>query len=199
MIVLSVNDVLCFEDYNGFNPPLLHLANVISRPGLHDFFRILLQVFHVGIWSCMPPSRLDLVLAHLLPVELRSQLLFVYGQDKCVRRKPYPFLQKSLRRLTVGARTRRFCKSDNVLMVNDCEWKNVWNGNKSCYFPQPWKGEMQLPNPRNVIPDVCIALLPFIMDLVHFDFVAEFLQSTPMDGKFRRRSLSEWHSSRVEH
>ena len=91
-----------------------------------------------------------------------------------------------------------FANSDNVLMVDDCEWKNVLNGNNSCYFPKPWKGEMQLPNPWNVIPDVCIALLPFIMDLVHFDSVAEFLQSTPMDGKFRRRSLSEWHSSRVE-
>ena len=75
VIVLSVNGVLCFEDYNGFNPPVLYLANVICRPGLHDFFQILLQVFHVGIWSCMPPSRLDLVLAHLLLVELRSQLL----------------------------------------------------------------------------------------------------------------------------
>ena len=84
-------------------------------------------------------------------------------------------------------------------MVDDCEWKNVLNGNNSCYFPKPWKGEMQLPNPRNVIPDVCIAQLPFIMDLVHFDCVAEFLQNTPMDGKFCRRSLSEWHSSRVEH
>ena len=122
----------------------------------------------------------------------------MYGQDKCIRRKPYPFFQKSLRRLTMGARTRQFCKSDNVLMVDDCEWKNVLNGNNSCYFPKHWKGEMQLPNPRNVIPDVCIALLPFIMDLVHFDSVAEFLESTPMDGKFRRRSLSEWHSSRVE-
>ena len=146
----------------------------------------------------MPPSRLDLVLAHLLLVELRSQLLFVYGQGKCVRRKPYPFFQKSLRRLTMGARTHWFCKSDNVLMVDDCEWKNVLNGNNSCYFPKPWKGEMQLPNPRNIILDLCIALLPFIMDLVHFDSVAEFLQSTPMDGKFCRRSLSEWHSSRVE-
>ena len=137
MIVLSVNGVLYFEDYNGFSPPVLHLANVISRPGLHDFFRILLQVFHVGIWSCMPPSRLDLVLAHLLLVELRSQLLFVYGQDKCVRRKPYPFFLESLRRLTVGARTRQFFKSDDVLMVDDCEWKNVLNGNSSCYFPKP--------------------------------------------------------------
>ena len=84
-------------------------------------------------------------------------------------------------------------------MVDDYEWKNVMNGNNSYYFPKPWKGEMQLPKPCNVIPDVCIALLPFIMDLVHFYSVAEFLQSTPMDRKFRRRSLSAWHSSRVEH
>ena len=58
---------------------------------------------------------------------------------------------------------------------------------------------MELPNPQNVILDVCIALLLFIMDLVHFDSIAEFLQNTPMDGKFRRRSFSEWPSSRVEH
>ena len=42
------------------------------------------------------------------------------------------------------------------------------------------------------------ALLPFIMDLIYYDSVVEFLQNTPMDGKFCRRSLSEWHSSRVE-
>ena len=57
---------------------------------------------------------------------------------------------------------------------------------------------MQLPNPQNVIPDVCTTLFPFIMDLIHFHSVVEFLQNTPMDGKFRRRSLSERHSSRVE-
>ena len=57
---------------------------------------------------------------------------------------------------------------------------------------------MQLPNPQNVIPDVYTTLLPFIMDLVHFHSVAEFLQNTPMDGKFCRRLLTEWHSSRVE-
>ena len=194
-----MNGILCFEYYNGFSLVVLHLANVICHPGLHNFFQILLQVFHVRIWSCMPPSRLNLVLAHLLLLKLRSQLLFVYGQDKCVKQKPYPFFQKSMCRLRVGARTHWFCKSDNILMVDHCDWKNVMNGNISCYFPKPWKGEIQLPNPQNVIPDVCIALLPFIMDLVHFDSVAEFLQNTPMDGKFRRRSLSEWHSSRVEH
>ena len=139
---------------------------------------MLLQVFHVEIWSCMPPSRLDFVLVHLLPLELRSQLLIVYGQDKCVKRKPYPFFQKAMCRLTVDTKTRRFCKLDNVLMVDDCEWKNVMNRNNSYYFPVPWKGEMQLPNLQNVILDVSIALLPLIMDLVHNDSIAEFLQNT---------------------
>jgi hypothetical protein len=197
-IVLSVNGVLCFEDYKGFSPPLLDLGNVICRPGIRPFFRKLLQDFHVGIWSCMPPSRLDLVLAHLLPLELRSQLIFVYGQDKCVRQKPYPFFQKFLQRLRMDKKTRRFCKPGKVLMVDDCEWKNVMNGNHSCYFPTPWKGEMHLPNPRNVIPDVGTALLPFIMDLVHYDSVTEFLQKTPMDGELCRRSLRQWYTSRVE-
>ena len=142
MIFLSVNGILCFKDYNGFSLALLDLANVICCLGLHDIFQILLQIFHVGIWSCMPPFRLDLVLAHLLLMELRSQFFFVYGQDKCVKQKPYSFLQKLLRQLTVDRKTRRFCKLDNVLMVDDCKWKKVMNGNNSCYFPAPWKIKM---------------------------------------------------------
>ena len=83
-------------------------------------------------------------------------------------------------------------------MIDDCEWKNVMNENNSCYFLAPWKGEIQLPNPQNIIPDVYIALLPFIMDLVHYDSIAEFLQNTPMAEKFPRILLSKWHSNRVE-
>ena len=98
----------------------------------------------------------------------------------------------------MGTKTRQFCKSSNVLIVDDCEWKNVMNGNNPSYFPAPWKGEMQLLNPQNVIPNVYTALLPFNMDLVHYDSIVEFLQNTSIDGKFCR-SLSEWHSNRVEH
>ena len=83
-------------------------------------------------------------------------------------------------------------------MVANCEWKNVMNGNNSCYFPGPCKEEMHLPNWQNVIPNDCTTLLPFIMDLVHYDPIIEFLQNTPMDGKFYRRSFNEWHTGRLE-
>ena len=80
-----MNGVLYFKEYNGFNSLLVDLANLICRPRICVFFLMLLEVFHMKIWSCMLPSRLDLVLAHLLLVELTSQLFFVYGQNKCVK------------------------------------------------------------------------------------------------------------------
>ena len=181
-----MNGVLCFEEYNGLSLQLLEIANVICCPGICVFFQMLLKVFHIGIWSCMPPSRLDLILVHLLPVELRLQLLFVYGHDKCIKRKPYPFFQKVPSRLTLDTKIHQCCKLSNVLMVDDCKWKNVLNGNNSCYFLILWKGEMQLPNLQNFISNVCIALLSLTMDLVHYDSVAKFLQNTPMDEKFHR-------------
>ena len=57
---------------------------------------------------------------------------------------------------------------------------------------------MHLSNPQNVILDIYTALLPFIMDLVLYDFVIELLWNTPIDGKFWRNSLSKWHTNRVE-
>ena len=76
----------------------------------------------------------------------------------------------------MGTKTCRFCKPDNVLMVDDCEWKNVMNENSSCYFMVLSKGETYLSNRQNVIPNICTTLLPFInMDLVHYDFITKFL------------------------
>ena len=49
------------------------------------------------------------------------------------------------------------------------------NRNNSCYFLVSQKGEMQLSNLQNVISDVYIALLPFIMDLIHYDSLTKIL------------------------
>ena len=142
--------------------------------------------------------RLAFILKHLLLVDIRSQLLFAYGQVKCIKRKPYPFLQKVLNQLPVDNKTCRFCKQDNVLMVDDCEWKNIINRNMACYFSIPWRGEMHLLNQPNVIPNICTTLLPFILNLIHCGFVTKFLQNSPMDGNFFSRSLNKWHINRLE-
>ena len=55
-----------------------------------------------------------------------------------------------------------------------------------------------LSNIKYVISDVYIALLPFIMDLVHYDSIIEFFQNISIDKKFHGRSLIEWHTNRLK-
>lgn len=189
VIVFSVNGVLCFEDYGGSNPTQFDLKRIRRRPGLHSFFRILLKHFHVGIWSSMPIGRLRLVIEYLLPHDIRTKLLFVYGRNKCHNPDWYPYCQKLMLRLTKDHPTWRVCRPDRVLMVDDCQWRNRRNGDLCCYFPKSWKGEMDFPNSRNIIPNISTALLPFILPLCSFQSVSQFLAKSEMDGKYRRRLL----------
>lgn len=78
MIVLSVNGLLCFEEYDNCTPRCFYGDKIVVRPGLVEFFRILLRSFQVGIWSCMVEALLKNVLKVLLE-DIRSRLLFVYG------------------------------------------------------------------------------------------------------------------------
>jgi hypothetical protein len=191
VIVFSVNGVLCFEDYEGINPGVFDSKRIRRRPGLHGFFRNLLNYFHVGIWSSMPAGRLRHVIQFLLPQDITSQLLFVYGRNKCHNPDWYPYCEKRIQRLTKDFRTREICRPDRILMVDDSQWRNRPNGNLCCYFPRSWKGELEFPNSRNVIPNISTALLPFIMPLFSYESVSQFLLNSEMDGKFRRRLLRE--------
>src|SRR5436305_72437 len=78
VIVQSVNGLLCFKQYIKCTPRRFNLRNIMARPGLLEFFRILLNNFKVGIWSSMAPARLSKVIRYLLPDEIRLRLLFCY-------------------------------------------------------------------------------------------------------------------------
>ena len=197
VIVLFGNGVLCYEQYKHFTPRRFNPNNIVVRPGLLEFFKILLRSFHVGIWSCMVPSRLKKVLQVILPEGIRSRLLFVHGRNKCSRPGQYPLCDKVLQRLSTDSKTMEFCLPDRVLMVDDQPMRHVFNGNYPCYFPKSWLGEMDFPNASNVIPDIATALLPFIYPLRSHRSVQNYLRQRQMDGKFIRRLLEPWHIDRV--
>lgn len=173
----------------GINPAEFDATRIRRRPGLHGFLRNLMNHFYVGIWSSMPAGRLRHVIEFLLPQEISSQLLFVYGRNKCHNPDWYPYCEKLMKRLMKGSRTWKVCRPDRILMVDDCQWRNRRNGDSCCYFPRSWLGELEFPNSRNVIPNISTALLPFIMPLRSYDSVSQFLLNSEMDGKFRRRLL----------
>jgi hypothetical protein len=197
VIVLSVNGLLCYEEYDKFTPPPFNPNNIKVRPGLIQFFRLLFQYFHVGIWSCMLPIRLRKVMQYILPEDMRRQLLFVNGRNKCGQPGSYPYCFKKLNDLLRQRNAKEYCLPDKVLMVDDCRHRNVYNGDFACYFPISWMGERSLPNPRNVIPNICTALLPFIFDLRRYSSVRRFLEENEFDGKFKRKFLKPWHIKRV--
>lgn len=82
-------------------------------------------------------------------------------------------------------------------MVDDQPMRHVFNGDHACYFPKPWRGEMALPNARNVIPNIGTALLPFIFPLRASRSVRAYLCDHEMDGKFKRRLIQRWHIDRI--
>lgn len=196
VIILSVNGLLCFEQYDGSTPPPLDVSKIKRRPGILEFFQILLQYFHVGIWSSMERGRLAKVLEYLLPTKVRTNLLCVYGREECRWAEYYPNCYKCVTRLFADRKTRNVCMPDHVLMVDDKPQRHVYNGNMMCYFPKSWHGEMSLPNKRNVIPNISTALLPFILPLHSFSSVKAFLKERDMDGKYRRRFLRDTTTTR---
>ena len=119
IIILLVNGVLCFEQYDQSTPPCLDLSKIKRRPDILEFFQILLQHFHVGIWSSMQPGRLAKVLEYLLPEKVWTKLLFIYGRQKCRWAEYYLNCYKCVDRLFMDPKTRKFRMPNRVLMVDD--------------------------------------------------------------------------------
>lgn len=121
----------------------------------------------------------------------------VNGKNKCGQPGSYPYCFKKLKDLLRQRNAKEYCLPDKVLMVDDCRHRNVYNGDFACYFPISWMGERSLPNQRNVIPNICTALLPFIFGLWRYSSVRRFLEENELDGKFKWKFLKPWHIRRV--
>ena len=145
----------------------------------------------------MVPSRLKKVLKVLLPDQIQSKLLFVYGRNKCGRIINNPFCYKILDRPSKDRKTKEFCLPDKVLMVDVQPMRHLFNGDCACYFPRSWSSEMSLPNGSNVIPNITTTLIPFILSLQNYSSVSEYLQRHKMDGKFKCRVLETRHYNQI--
>jgi hypothetical protein len=54
VIVFLVNGMLCFEECSKYIPPRFNSGmNIKVQLGLEQFFRYLIQYFHIGIWFSM--------------------------------------------------------------------------------------------------------------------------------------------------
>lgn len=95
LLVIDLNGILCHRirwhkeppDAHpaSYRPALAHVANtpVIPRPNLESFLQFLDQNFCLALWTSAKRKTATALVRSLLPPEIASRLLFLWGQDRC--------------------------------------------------------------------------------------------------------------------
>ena len=94
-VVLCVKRLLCFVDPSlGPSSPDAPFQNIVLRPGVPKLFAMLLDKFHVGLWSSMTKLKLFPLLRHILPPAIMKTLSFIFSREDCRDFKNYPSCYK---------------------------------------------------------------------------------------------------------
>ena len=94
-VVLCVRGLLCHVDPSiGPNSPDAPFRNIFQRPGVTKLFMMLLEKFHIGLWSSMTELKLIPLLWHILPTAAMKCLSFIFSREDCHDYKKYPSYHK---------------------------------------------------------------------------------------------------------
>ena len=94
-VVLCVRGLLCFVDPSlGPSSPDALFRNIVLRSGVPKLFAMLLDKFHIGLWSSMTKLKLFPLLRHILPLAVMKTLSFIFSRKDCRDFKNYPSCYK---------------------------------------------------------------------------------------------------------
>ena len=80
-VVLCVRGLLCFVDPSlGPSSPDAPFRNIVLRPSVPKLFAMLLDKFHIGLWSSMTKLKLFPLLRHILPPAVMKTLSFIFSR-----------------------------------------------------------------------------------------------------------------------
>ena len=175
-VVLCVRGLLCYVDPSlGPTSPDAPFRNIVHRPGLSKLFSMLLDRFHVGLWSSMTKLKLFPLLRHILPPNVMKTLSFIFSREDCRDFKNYPACYKTCDALFRKPASRVVCVENQILFVDVRPVSMRHNADAICYLPFPFHGELHYPNDNRVIPNVATDIIPFIFPLHRFASVADYM------------------------
>ena len=180
-IVLCVTGFLCFINPNVLPDRWNAHRNVVRRPSLRKLFGMLLERFHVGLWSKMPIQDLKLLLSFILPEGVVDRLSFVFGREYCERSENFPWCYKVLNTLYSKRHSRDVCKPHQVLLVDVSPLSLRRTPDAACYMPWPFQGDMT--SSSTIIPNVATDILPFIYPLHKFQSVSDYMKHSHRLGQ----------------
>ena len=174
-VVLYVRGLICFVDLS-FGPTSLDapFRNIVQHPGVSKLFTMLLDKFHVGLWSSMTNLKLFPLLQHILSAVVMKTLSFIFSREDCHDFKNYPSCYKICNILFRKPASRVVCAENQIFFVDIRPLSMRHNVNAFCYLPYPFLGEFHYSNESRVIPNVATDIIPFIFPLHRFASVEDY-------------------------
>ena len=175
-VVLCVRGLLCHVDLSvGPVSPNAPYQNVVQRPGVTKLFMMLLQKFHIGLYSSMTELKLIPLLWYIFPAAFMKRLYFIFSKKDCHDYKKYPSCHKMYNTLLRKTASRAVCSENQILFVDVRPLSMRHNPIGICYLPYSFVGELRYPNESRVIPNVATDIIPFIYPLHRFALVEEYM------------------------
>ena len=183
-IVLCVRGLLCYVDPS-VSPifPDATFRNIVQCPGVTKLFMMLLEKFHIGLWSSMTELKLIPLLRHILPVAIMKHLSFIFSREDCHDFKKYPLCHKMYDTLFRKTASKAMCIENQILFVDGRPVSMRHNHVGICYLPYPIVEELCYPNDSRVIPNVAIDIIPFNYPLHRFASVEEYMLYAIIPGQ----------------
>ena len=175
-VVLCVKGLLYFVDPS-LGPTSLDapFRNIVQRLGVPKLFAMLLDKFHIGLWSSMTKLKLFPLLRHILLPAVMKTLSFIFSREDCRDFKNYLSCYKMCDTFFRKPASRVVCAENQILFVDVRPVSMRHNADAICYLPFPFLGEFHYLNESRVIPNVATNIIPFIFPLHRFPLVADYM------------------------
>ena len=173
---LCVRGLLYFVD-RSLGPTSIDapFRNIIQRPGVPKLFAMLLDKFHVGLWSSLTKLKLFPLLRHILWPVVMKTLSFIFSREDYRDFKNYPSCYKMYDTLFRKPASRVVCTENQILFVDVRPISMRHNADTIYILSFSFLEEFHYPNESRVIPNVATEITPFIFPLHRFASVADYM------------------------
>ena len=151
--------------------------NIVQCPDVTKLFMMLLEKFHIGLWTRSSMTELKLIplLRHILSATVMKHLFFIFSREDYHDYKKYPSCHKMYDTLLRKIASRAVCLENQILLVDVRPVSMRHNPIGICYLLYPFVGELHYPNESRVIPNVATDIISFIYPLHRFASVEEYM------------------------
>ena len=122
----------------GPTSPDAPFRNIVQRPGVPKLFTMLLDKFHIGLWSFMTKLKLFPLLRHILLSTFMKTFSFIFSREDCSDFKNYPSCCKMCNTLFRMPASRVVCAENQILFVDVRPVAMRHNADAICYLPFPF-------------------------------------------------------------